>query len=57
VKVSVIGNLGYYELKQHTPWFDEKCSKALGQRKHVKLQLLQNTNETSRTFRTERGNN
>jgi hypothetical protein len=23
IKVSSTGNLGYYELKQHEPWFDE----------------------------------
>jgi hypothetical protein len=26
-------SLGYYELKKHTPWFDEGCSELLGQKK------------------------
>jgi hypothetical protein len=26
---------GYYELKQHKPWFDERCSKLLDQRKQA----------------------
>jgi hypothetical protein len=24
-KKSTAGSLGYYELKQHKPWFDEEC--------------------------------
>jgi hypothetical protein len=31
-------SLGYYELKQHKPWFDEGCSELLEQRKQAKLQ-------------------
>jgi hypothetical protein len=27
IKISVKESLGYYELKQHKPWFDEGCSK------------------------------
>jgi hypothetical protein len=27
IKPSAIESLGYYELKQHKPWFDEDCSK------------------------------
>jgi hypothetical protein len=26
IKMSVKESLGYYELKQHKPWFDEGCS-------------------------------
>jgi len=29
LKDSATESLGYYELKQHKPWFDEKCSKLL----------------------------
>jgi hypothetical protein len=28
-------NPGYYELKQHKPWFDEKCLELLYQRKQA----------------------
>jgi hypothetical protein len=31
-------SLGLYELKQHKPWFDEKCSQFLDQRKQAKMQ-------------------
>jgi hypothetical protein len=27
IKISAKESLGYYELKQHKPWFDEGCSK------------------------------
>jgi hypothetical protein len=40
------GSLGYYDLKEHNPWFD-KCSKFLDQRKYVKLQVLQNPRQTN----------
>jgi hypothetical protein len=26
IKISVKESLGYYEPKQHKPWFDEECS-------------------------------
>jgi hypothetical protein len=32
-KISAKESLGYYELKQHNPWFCEGCSKLLDQRK------------------------
>jgi hypothetical protein len=35
----------YYELKQHKQWFDKECSKLLDQRKHAKLQWLQNPSQ------------
>jgi hypothetical protein len=58
--------LGYYELKKHKPWFDEGCTKLLYQRKHAKVQWLQDPSEingdnlnnvrreTSRHFRNKR---
>jgi hypothetical protein len=58
-------SLGYYELKKHKPWFDERCYKLIHQKKQAKLQWLQdpyeingdNLNnvrrETSRHFRNE----
>jgi hypothetical protein len=39
IKISAKGNLGYYELKKHKPWFDKRCSKL--KRKQAKLQWLQ----------------
>jgi hypothetical protein len=41
IKISVKESLDYYELKKHEPWFDEKCSKVLDQRKQANLQGLQ----------------
>jgi hypothetical protein len=32
-KISVKESLDYYELKKHKPWFNERCSKLLDQRK------------------------
>jgi hypothetical protein len=46
MKDSAIESLGYYELKQHKPWFDKECSKLLYLRKHAKLQWLQNPSQT-----------
>jgi hypothetical protein len=45
MKASATESLGY-ELKQHKPWFDEKCSGLLDERK-AKLQRLQNPSQTS----------
>jgi hypothetical protein len=45
IKISVEESLGYYELKQHKPWFDEECSKLLDQKKQAKLQWLQGPSE------------
>jgi hypothetical protein len=57
-----------YELKKHKPWFDERCSKLLDQRKQAKLQWLQDPSEinrdnlkhinreASRNFRKKSGN-
>jgi hypothetical protein len=45
IKISVKESLGYYELKQHKPWFNEGCSELLDQRKQAKLQWLQDPSE------------
>jgi hypothetical protein len=37
-KVSATESLGYYEFKEHKPWFDEECSKLLYQGKQAKMQ-------------------
>jgi len=42
MKASTAENLGYCQLKQLKPWFDEECLKLLDHRKQVKLQWLQN---------------
>jgi hypothetical protein len=36
IKTSARGSLDLYELKQHKPWFDEKCSRFLHKRKQAK---------------------
>jgi len=41
IKASTTESLGYYELKQYKPWFDNECSELLDQRKHNKFQWLQ----------------
>ncbi|PNF24934.1 hypothetical protein B7P43_G09364, partial [Cryptotermes secundus] len=45
IKMSAKESLGYYEPKKHKPWFNEGCSKLLDQRKHAKLQWLQDPSE------------
>jgi hypothetical protein len=45
IKISTKESLGYYEMKQHKPWFDEGCSNLLDQRKQAKLQWLQDPSE------------
>jgi hypothetical protein len=66
IKTSAKDNLGYQKQKHNKPWFVDKCSKLIGQRKQAKLQWLQNLNqingdnlrnlrrETSRTFRNKK---
>jgi hypothetical protein len=66
IKISAKESLGCYELKNHKPWFDEKCSKLLDKRKQAKLRWLQNLSkingdnlndirrETSRHFRKKK---
>jgi hypothetical protein len=36
-----------YELKQHKPWFDEKCLQFLNQRKQGAMQWLHNPNHSN----------
>jgi hypothetical protein len=48
MKISAKESLGYCELKKHKLWFDEGCSKLLGQRKQAKLQWLQDPSEINR---------
>jgi hypothetical protein len=45
IKISAKRSLGYYELRKHKRWFDEGCSELLDQRKHAKLQWLQDSRE------------
>jgi hypothetical protein len=47
INIAAKESLGYFELKNHKPWFDEGCSKLLDQRKQAKLQWLQVPNETN----------
>jgi hypothetical protein len=47
MKIVAMESLGYHELKQHKPWFDEECSKLLDPRKQVRLQWLQNLSQTN----------
>jgi hypothetical protein len=47
IKTSAKESLGYFELKKHKPWFDERCSKLLDQRKQAKLQWLHNPSEVN----------
>jgi hypothetical protein len=44
-KISAKESLGFYELKQHKPWFDEGHSKLLDRRKQAKLQWLQDPSD------------
>jgi hypothetical protein len=44
IKISAKERECYFELK-HKPWFDERCSKLLDQRKQAKLQWLQYRSE------------
>jgi hypothetical protein len=45
IKISDKEILGYFELMNDKPWFDEGCSKLLDQRKKLKLQWLQDPSE------------
>jgi hypothetical protein len=67
MKIAAKESLGYYELKKHKPWFNERCSKLLDQRKQAEFQWLQNSSEmngdnlnnvrpeASRHFRNKKG--
>jgi len=41
IKTSAKKSLGLHELKQHKPWFDNKCLEFLDQRKQAKMQWMQ----------------
>jgi hypothetical protein len=45
IKISPKESQGYYELKNDKPWFDNRCSKLLDQRKEANLQWLQDPSE------------
>jgi hypothetical protein len=45
IKTSAKESLGYYELKNHRPWFVKGCSELLDQKKQAKLQCLQDPRE------------
>jgi hypothetical protein len=47
IKISAKETIGLYGEKQHKLWFDEECSQVLGQRKQVKMQWLQNPNQSN----------
>ena len=44
IKTSAKDSLGLHELKQHNPWFDERCARFLNQGKQAKVQWLQDPN-------------
>ena len=46
IKTSAKESLGLYELKLHKPWFDENCLRILDKKKQVKMQWLQNPNQS-----------
>jgi predicted metallo-beta-lactamase superfamily hydrolase len=45
IKTSAKESLGWYEFKQHKPWFDEEYLQFLNNRKQSKMQWLQNPNQ------------
>jgi hypothetical protein len=47
IKISAKENPGYYELKQHKPWFVKVHTKLIDQRKEAKLQWLQDPSKQS----------
>jgi hypothetical protein len=46
-KISAKGSVGLYELKQHEIRFEEKCSRFLDQKKQIKMQWLQDPNQSN----------
>ena len=46
IKTSAKESLGLYELKKHKPLFDKECSRFLHQRKQVKMQRIQDPNQS-----------
>jgi hypothetical protein len=47
IKTSAKESIGLCKLKQHKPWFDEECSRFLDQRKQVKMQWLQDPDQSN----------
>jgi len=47
MKASTTEGVGYHEMKQHKPCFDEECSKLFDQWKQTELQWLQNPSQTN----------
>jgi hypothetical protein len=47
IKISVKQSPGLFNLKQHKPWFDEECLYFLDQRKHAKMQWVQDPNQNN----------
>jgi hypothetical protein len=45
MKISAKNSLGYYKLKQHKPWFDERRSKLIDQRLRAKLKWLRDLSQ------------
>jgi hypothetical protein len=45
IKISAKESLGYYDLKQCKPWFNEGYSKLSDDRKQAKLQWLQDSHQ------------
>jgi len=47
IKTSAKESLGLYKLQKHKPWFDEECECFLDQRKHAKMQCIQDPNQSN----------
>ena len=47
IKISAEESLGLYEWKQLKPWFSDKCSQYLDQRKQPKMQWVQDSNQSN----------
>jgi 50S ribosomal subunit-associated GTPase HflX len=45
IKISAKESVGYYELRKHKPWFNERCSELLDEKKQAKFQWLQDPSE------------
>jgi hypothetical protein len=47
IKTSATEGLGIHEMKQHKPWFDDKCLVILDQRKQAKLEWIQDPSQSN----------
>ena len=47
IKTSAKDSLGLHELKQHKPWFDQECLQFLDERKHTKMQWVQDSSQSN----------